>query len=167
MRAQVPQIGIFFAMLVMPFQERWYKAATVDGPRPEARLFPMMIGAIVLPIGLFIFGFTGAYAHVHWIGPCVGGALFGFAMLMLYIAANSYIVDSYANFAASAIAAKTLTRSEVGASVPLWVTQMFHNMGFQYAGLLLALIGCCLAPIPFLFYYKGEAVRQRSKRAVK
>lgn len=35
-------------------------------------------------------------------------------------------------------------RSLVGASVPLWVTQMFHNMGFQYAGLLLALISCCI-----------------------
>lgn len=42
-----------------------------------------------------------------------------------------------------------------------------HNMGFQYAGLLLALIACVISPIPFLFFFKGEAVRKRSARATK
>lgn len=65
------------------------------------------------------------------------------------------------------MAAKTLMRSLAGASVPLWVTQMFHNMGFQYAGLLLALIACVISPIPFLFFWKGGAVRARSSRATK
>lgn len=54
------------------------------------------------------------------------------------------IVDSYASYAASAVAAKTLMRSLVGASVPLWVTQLFHNLGFQYAGLFLALVSCLI-----------------------
>lgn len=142
----------------------------------------------VLPIALFVFAFTGGYEWVHWIGPCFGGGLFGLAMLSVYVSANSYIVDSYTEFAASAMSAKTLLRSLAGASVPLWVTQMFvcivsshfldckrltaiflfqHNMGFQYAGLLLALIACVIAPIPFLFYFKGEAVRMRSTRATK
>jgi len=43
----------------------------------------------VLPISLFIIAFTGAYAHVHWMGMMVGGALFGFAMVSVYISANS------------------------------------------------------------------------------
>jgi hypothetical protein len=43
---------------------------------------------------------------------------------------------------------------------------MFHNMGFQYAGLLLALVAVVIGPIPYVFFYKGGAVRQRSKRAV-
>jgi len=58
-------------------------------------------------------------------------------------------------------------RSLIGASVPLWITQMFHHMGFQYAGLLLALISVVIAPIPFVFYFKGGKVRERSTRAVK
>jgi hypothetical protein len=44
---------------------------------------------------------------------------------------------------------------------------MFHHMGFQYAGLLLALISVVIAPIPFVFYFKGGKVRERSTRAVK
>jgi hypothetical protein len=51
--------------------------------------------------------------------------------------------------------------------VPLWITQLFHNLGFQYAGLFLALVGCCLIPIPYLFFFKGGAIRERSKRATK
>lgn len=42
---------------------------------------------------------------------------------------------------------------------------MFHNMGFQYAGLLLALVSVAIAPIPFVFYVYGERIRQRSKKA--
>lgn len=91
--------------------------------------------------------------------------MFGLAMIFLYIAANSYIVDSYSSFAASAIAAKTLLRSEIGAAVPLFVNQMFHNMGFQYAGLLLALVSVAIAPIPFIFFVYGERIRARSSRA--
>ena len=86
-------------------------------------------------------------------------------MILVYVSANSYIIDSYSNYAASAMAAKTLLRSEVGAMVPLFVTQMFHGMGFQWAGLLLALIATVIAPIPFVFYLYGERIRVRSKRA--
>ncbi|KAF9043853.1 MFS general substrate transporter [Hymenopellis radicata] len=107
-------LGIAIAMCLIPYQESIYRKATMHGVYPEARLYPMMGGSIVLPIALFVFAFTGAYEWVHWIGPCVAGALFGFSMILIYISANSYIVDSYSAFAASAIAAKTLLRSEVG-----------------------------------------------------
>jgi len=86
-------------------------------------------------------------------------------MIMIYVSANSYIVDSFSNYAASALAAKTLMRSEVGAMVPLFVTPMFHNMGFQYAGLLLALVAVAIAPISFIFFKFGGGIRLRSKRA--
>lgn len=86
---------------------------------------------------------------------------------MIYVGANSYIIDSYASYAASAVAAKTLMRSIVGAMVPLYVDQMFHGMGFQWAGLLLAMICVGLMPIPFVFYKFGERVRGRSRVAEK
>lgn len=94
----------------------------------------MMFGAILMPISLFIFAFTGGYEWVHWIAPCISGFLFGLAMLPIYVGANAYIVDSYAHVAASAIAAKTLMRSEVGASVPLWVQPMFVSWLFFFDG---------------------------------
>ncbi|TFK32293.1 MFS polyamine transporter [Crucibulum laeve] len=158
-------LGILLAMCCVPFQERLYRKVTKNGSFPEARLYPMMVGAFIFPIALFIFAFTGAYAWVHWIAPCIAGTLFGLGMVLLYISANSYIIDSYSSYAATAMAAKTFMRSEVGAMVPLFVTPMFHNMGFQYAGLLLALVGCVIAPMPFIFYKYGGRIRARSSRA--
>lgn len=40
------QIGIFIAMLVMPLQERLYARHCANGPVPEARLYPMLLGAM-------------------------------------------------------------------------------------------------------------------------
>lgn len=165
-------IGIAIGLGLMPVQEKLYKARAVPSASgrmlapPEARLYPMLLGSFILPISLFILAFT-SYPGIIWVGPCAAGVLFGFAMVIIYISANSYIVDSYSNFAASAIAAKTLMRSEIGASVPLWITQLFNNLGFQYAGLFLALVSCLILPIPWFFFYKGGAVRVRSTRAVK
>ncbi|OCF37278.1 spermine transporter [Kwoniella heveanensis BCC8398] len=157
-------VGIFIALFLMPIQEKLY--ARKPGC-PESRLYPMMLGAIFLPVSLFIIAFTGAYARVHWMGMMVGGAIFGFCMVSVYISANSYIVDSYADVAASAVAAKTLMRSLIGASVPLWITQLFHNLGFQYAGLFLALVSVCIGFIPYIFFFKGASIRNGSKRAMK
>jgi len=42
---------------------------------------------------------------------------------------------------------------------------MFNGMGYQYAGLLLALIGFLIAPLPFILFAKGESIRSRSKYA--
>lgn len=44
---------------------------------------------------------------------------------------------------------------------------MFHKMGFWQAGLVIALVGCVIAPIPYIFFFYGGGVRERSKRAVK
>lgn len=62
---------------------------TQHGTYPEARLYPMMLGAITLPIALFIFAFTGFRADIHWMGVMAAGALFGFSMILIYVSANS------------------------------------------------------------------------------
>ncbi|PPQ69265.1 hypothetical protein CVT24_000071 [Panaeolus cyanescens] len=158
-------LGVLSAGFFVPTQERVYAHVTRNGTFPEARLYPMMVGSIMMPIALFLFAFTGAYAWVHWIAVCISGFVFGFAMILLYVSANSYIIDSYSDYAASAMAAKTFLRSEIGAMVPLFVDPMFNNMGFQYAGLLLALIAVAIGPIAFIFFFYGERIRAKSKRA--
>ncbi|CAK5274361.1 unnamed protein product [Mycena citricolor] len=144
-------VGISIAMVCMPQQEKLYARVTVYGTFPEARLYPMMVGAIVLPIALFIFAFTGAYSWVNFMGPCVAGALFGFSMILIYVSANSYIVDSYSSYAASAIAAKTIMRSLIGSAVPLYVNQMFAHMVSN--GLPSSAMAMQKSWVPRLLYY--------------
>jgi hypothetical protein len=69
------------------------------------------------------------------------------------ISANSYIIDTYQRYTASAVAAKTFLRSVVGATVPLWVNQMYAGMTSQWASTLLGFLAIVAMPIPFIFFY--------------
>ncbi|TYJ55101.1 hypothetical protein B9479_004239 [Cryptococcus floricola] len=160
-------IGIFLANLVNWWQETLYaRHAVKHGPVPEGRLYPMMIGAVTLPIALLILAFT-SYPGMTWVGPAAAGVVFGFSMVTIYVAGNSYIVDSYSHVAASAISSKNLMRCLIAASVPLWINQLLHNLKFQFGCLLLAGIAVVIAPMPFYFFFRGDRVRTRAKRALK
>jgi hypothetical protein len=43
---------------------------------PEFRLPSAILGSVLVPIGIFMFGWT-TYASVHWIVPIIGSAIFG------------------------------------------------------------------------------------------
>lgn len=43
---------------------------------PEFRLPPAIAGAVLVPCGLFMFGWS-TYPWVHWIVPMIGSAVFG------------------------------------------------------------------------------------------
>lgn len=43
---------------------------------PEFRLPPAILGAVLVTVGLFVFGWT-SFEHVHWIAPIIGSAIFG------------------------------------------------------------------------------------------
>jgi hypothetical protein len=52
---------------------------------PEERLFPVIIGAIMLPAGLFMFAWTCAPASIHWIVPMIATVIFGSALVGLFL----------------------------------------------------------------------------------
>ena len=51
---------------------------------PEERLPPAMVGCLLIPIGLFSFGWT-ASPTIHWIVPILGSSLMGSAMVLLCV----------------------------------------------------------------------------------
>jgi hypothetical protein len=160
-------IGVLLSAACAPLVNKHYLTlvAKHNGKPPaEARLIPMMLSCWFIPIGLFIFAWT-SYPELSWVGPALGGAPVGFGFIFLYNSANNYLVDSYQHLAASALAAKTCIRSFWGACVVLFTTQMYHRLGYQWASSLLAFIALACCAIPFVFYFKGEAIRRRSKYA--
>lgn len=52
--------------------------------KPEYRLPPLRVGAIFLPAGLFIYGWTAEY-KVHWIAPIIGTAVMGVGNLIIFM----------------------------------------------------------------------------------
>lgn len=166
-------IGAALALVAtLMLEKRYMIAVRSKGGKadPEDRLPGMMLGAPFIPISLFIFGWTAPpYVMPHgasWLGPCSSGIPFGFGMVVIYFGANAYLIDAFPSYVASALAAKTVVRSGMGAAMPLFITPMFHNLTNGGAASLLAGISILMVPIPFLFYRYGKQIRARSKRAV-
>lgn len=156
-------IGMFFGLGLMgAISDPWMKrlAAKHSGGkvRPEYRLPPLMYASPCLPIGLFIYGWTAQYG-VHWIVPMIGTFFVGVALIAAFMCINTYLVDTYSRYAASAMAANTLLRSVFGAVFPLFALQMYGKLGLGWGNSLLAFICLALIPIPYLFYSYGERLR--------
>ncbi|KAK7744440.1 hypothetical protein SLS53_003324, partial [Cytospora paraplurivora] len=132
---------------------------------PEHRLYGAMFGALWLPIGLFVYSFT-QYGFVSWAGPVIALAPITLGIYFVFESTYSYTADCYGASASSAIAGQGLMRNTLGAVTPLFSSQFFHNVGSQYAGLILALIGTGLSLIPFVMFKFGPKLRARSKLAM-
>lgn len=157
-------IGPIIAFLFYPLQERYYlrRVAEHEGKGvPEARMWMARLGAIFIPVSLFWFGWT-SYPSVHWIVPIIASAMFGAGIYIIILSILNYVVDSYQTYSASALAGVILVRNIVGAGFPLFATQMYSKLDYEWASSLLGFIAILLVPIPFIFFYKGEIIRLRS-----
>lgn len=81
--------------------------------RPEYRCPLMIPGALLTPVGLFIYGWT-ARRDVHWIVPNIGATIMSAGMIMGHQCITTYLIDAYPRFAASALAAAVTLRSLAG-----------------------------------------------------
>ncbi|KAF8994559.1 MFS general substrate transporter [Cyathus striatus] len=132
---------------------------------PEMRLPLLMVSATTLPIGLLIYGWT-AKAHLFWLIPDLGVFIFSIGIGGNWTCIQTYLVDSYSMYAASAIAGVTSFRALAGFGFPLFADKMYGALGDGWGNTILALIclviGC---PAPFIFYRYGSRLRDWSKAA--
>lgn len=132
--------------------------------KPEHRLPPAFVGAFLVPISLFLFGWTGR-ASIPWIVPIIGSSIFIGGAMLLFMAVLNYLGDAYPAYAASVLAGNDFMRSTFGAAFPLFATQMYHKLGVGWASTLLALLAILFIPIPFVLHRYGERIRMASPRA--
>jgi hypothetical protein len=74
---------------------------------------------------------------------------------------QTYLVDAFTLYAASAIAAATILRSILGAVVPLGGLKMYEVMGLGWGNTFLGLVTLVLAPVPWIFWKYGERIRTK------
>ncbi|KAJ9609089.1 hypothetical protein H2200_006860 [Cladophialophora chaetospira] len=118
--------------------------------QPEMRLSMCLLYACFVPVSFFWYGWS-IQAQVHWILPIIGLWPFGFGMIGIFMSIQTYVVDAYPMFAASGIAAITVTRSFFGAFLPLVGPPVFDTLGYGWGNSLLGFITLALVPIPVLF----------------
>ncbi|KAJ5179986.1 hypothetical protein N7492_003196 [Penicillium capsulatum] len=134
-------------------------------PAPEAAVFAVCLGSVLIPIGEFWFAWT-ARPSVHWISPILAGLPFGLGNGLVFIYATNYLAGSYTVYAASALAGNSIVRYGLAGLLPLAGSRMYATLGANWAGTMLALIEVILIPIPFIFYKYGHRIRERSPMIV-
>lgn len=133
--------------------------------RPEFRAPLLSVGAFSMPTGLLIYGWT-AQTHCHWIAPNIGTFLFSMGSIVAYQCIQSYLVDSYTRYAASALAAAAFMRSLAGFGFPLFAPYMYQALHYGWGNSLLAFV--CIGfgvPAPVFLWRFGEKLRKMSPYA--
>lgn len=127
---------------------------------PEWRIPPMLLGGLLTPTGLFIYGWA-ARPDVHWLVPDLGCVVLAAGLIIAFQAAQAYVTDAYgASHAASAAAVGAFLRTMCGFSFPLFAPAMYDALGVAWGNSLLAFLTLGLAvPSPILLWFYGERIR--------
>ena len=177
-------VGCLIGVIIFGIaSDKILKAKSKNGEmKAEYRLPPMIPGSFIIPIGcesaisacynlsanmiVFLYGWT-AEKHVFWLAPIIGTGLVGVGILATFMPTQTYLVDAFTIYAASALAANTVLRSLIGALLPLAGQKMYDTLGLGWGNSLLAFIAVAMCPIPVIFYRYGERIRKNPKFQVK
>ncbi|KAH6648339.1 major facilitator superfamily domain-containing protein [Truncatella angustata] len=152
-------IGVCDALLYRPKARRF----PLHQIPAEYRLYPAMIGSIMLPISLFWFGWT-AQPGINPAVPITAIVLFGAGNIGLFISSMQYLGDAYhASNIASASSANSLARYTFAAAFPFFCIQMYTAMGTGWATSLLGFVSLVLLPVPWILFRYGKEIRKKSK----
>ena len=133
--------------------------------RPEFRLPLLIPSGILVPAGLLWYGWS-AQARLHWIMPNIGILLYGMGVKIGMQCLQTYLVDSYTLYTASAAAASMFVRSLAGFSFPLFGPYMYASLDYGWGNTLVACIAILIGlPGPLLLWKYGAYLRTRSPYA--
>ncbi|OSS45792.1 hypothetical protein B5807_09675 [Epicoccum nigrum] len=127
---------------------------------PEMRLPLCVFFGFLIPVSFFWYGWT-AYYKVHWIVPIISLVPFGFGVMGIFAPLQTYMIDCFPQYAASAIAGMTCLRCLFGAMLPLAGPSMYKTLGLGWGNSMLGFIAIAFIPVPALLFKYGKTVRER------
>ena len=130
--------------------------------KPESRLVHLFLAALILPVGFLIYGWAMAY-HVQYIVPLIGTTVAAFSMTLSTLPIETYVVDVYKIYGASAIAAGVIFRANAGAFLPLIGPPLYHSIGLGWGNSVLALIAAAFIPPLGLLMRYGDWFRSKER----
>jgi len=158
-----PGLGFLLAVwFIVPRIDTLYNSLTRKNnneSQPEFRLPLANIGAVLIPLSLFWFGWTVEY-KIHWTVTVLATVFFGLGMITIINTVQNYYIDSFSKYAASAIAAGAVFRSIVGGIMPLGAPDLFEKVGYGWGVSVFAFLSVVLSPAPLLFFRYGQYLRE-------
>ena len=125
----------------------------------------MIPASFLVVAGILWYGWS-VQAHLHWIMPNIGTSLLAAGIIIEFQCIQTYVIEAYSLYAASAMSAIAVLRALTGFAFPLFGPYLYSSLGYGWGDSILALlamiIGC---PLPILFWYSGAALRAKSPYA--
>jgi hypothetical protein len=141
----------------------YLKSRHAGATQPEYRIPLMIPGAVLIPTGLFLYGFA-AEATLQWAIPDLGILIFGCGIIVGTQAMQAYVMDSFPKYVASASAASQLLRSIAGFAFPIFAPRLYWALGYGWGNALLAFLFLAIGvPAPLLLWKFGAKLRAMGK----
>ncbi|RYP80623.1 hypothetical protein DL769_002368 [Monosporascus sp. CRB-8-3] len=157
-------VGMFIPMISsVCYRFKYLRRFQPASISPESHILPAMIGSVLIPAGLFWFGWTAHLSVDRNVFPLIGVALFGAGNVSLFTSAVLYHRDVYlrANWP-SAAAAHFFACHALAAFFPLFALQLYQKLGVEWATSILGFLAVAMMPLPFVFFKYGRTLRARS-----
>lgn len=142
--------------------KRLAKNTSTGKGRPEFRVPILFISTSLISGGLFMYGWS-VEARTHWIVPNIGAAIFGVGGVMSFVGLQTYTIDAYTVYAASAIGTTAVTRSLTGFGFPLFAPAMYDALGWGWGNSVLAFAALGIGyPGALVLWFYGKRLRALS-----
>jgi DHA1 family multidrug resistance protein-like MFS transporter len=133
---------------------------------PERRLICGLPASFLVPMGLFMFGWTGnSSPEIPWIVPTIGITIVVIGIFIIFQVVFIYIALAYPKYSASLFAANDFARSSIACGAIHFSRPLFINLGVGKGVSLLAGLSCAGVIGIFVLYFYGGALRRRSRFA--
>ena len=162
-------IGLIINVLPRIYDQRIFEHHRKNNIRirSETKIRSLITSCPSLAFGMWLFAWTipPQVLDVHWIVSMIGLVFIGYATNDLAYILFGYLTDSYGQYAASACAALSLSRTIMAAIFPLFTFNMFVDRGGNIATSIFATIATLFCITPLLFMKFGRQVRRISRYA--
>jgi len=137
---------------------------------PEKVFGPSAIfGAVMLPIGMFLWGWLSS-KHIHWAIGLMGNFFFAvgaFLIFQSYFAMLSVLYPP--SSAGSAFASNNICRSLAGGAFPLFGTLVYTHTAIEnypvgWGCSIIGFVGIMLIPFPIYLTLKGRGIRELTQK---
>jgi hypothetical protein len=88
--------------------------------------------------------------------------VFGVVITAVYISTYEYIIDSYGDHSAIALASITMARYLAAGGMVMAARPMYEGIGVHWTMTLLGCLAAALCPAPFVFWLYGPKLRAKS-----
>ena len=149
--------AISYSIYILKSSYKIEKPESVFGPSAT-------LGAILLPIGLLVWGWLQR-ADIHWVLGMIGNFVLAISAFLLFQSYLAFISKMFPpNVVGSAFASNNIVRSLMAGAFPLFGTVFYTHTSIDrypvgWGCTILAVIALFLIPLPIYITLKGEQLR--------